>query len=63
LITLAKYKKLTPLQQGFVQYMQGAWPTSELKNEKNPYPKGSKKYKEWNDGQTAGVLAAQDADD
>lgn len=63
LITKTEYDKLTPIQQGYVVYMQSEWPGSELKEFSNPYPDGSKEYDEWRDGEFRGVLAAQDSEE
>ena len=59
--TRSEYAKLPPFQQGVVSYMQSAW--NKNVPERNPYPKGSKAWHEWNDGQHRGVLIAQDGDD
>jgi hypothetical protein len=63
LLTLAEYVRLTPYTQGFFQYMQGGWPESELKDQGNPYELGTAEHREWERGQFAGVLEAQDSEE
>ncbi len=63
LISKATYDNLSPISQGYVQYWQGAWPGSELRDEKNPYPEGSKQHIEWEQGQLRGALDAQDSEE
>lgn len=60
-LTRAEYRKLTPVQQGLVSYMQGAW--NRNVPEKCPYKKDSKQAREWHDGQQRGVMIALDGDD
>ena len=55
LITKAEYDKLTPRQQGYIQYMQGEWPGSKLKYCHNSYPEGSAEYLSFIAGQMDGV--------
>jgi len=64
LITLRQCKRLKPKAQGYVVYMQAALPGSQLHgHEENPYPPGTKKHNEWNDGQLIAVLEVQDLDE
>lgn len=63
LITLKEWRKLTPLRQGFVMYMQGDWPTSELKAVKNPYTEGTPQWTEFCDGEQRAMLSAQDSEE
>jgi hypothetical protein len=63
LMRLATWQKCTPFEQGFVIYMQGSWPTSELRGQKNPYPKDSEEWTEFNRGEQRGVQAAQDSEE
>ena len=62
LITKAEWDRLTPKQQGYAQYMQGAWPGSELKRLKNPYKRGTDEYDQYKRGQAVAVQDAQDSD-
>jgi hypothetical protein len=59
LITLAEFKTLVPFHQGFAIYMQAEREGSELKGQRNPYPKGSVEDKQWRDGEQAAVLEVQ----
>jgi len=63
LITRAEYRKLAPRQQGYVAYMQGSLPGSELKKEVNPYRRGTAEYRDWSVGQDAACIEAQEGDD
>jgi hypothetical protein len=64
LVTLAEFKVMTPRRQGYVSYMQAEWPGSELKkHQRNPYKLGSQEHVEFGDGQTLGVLEAQDSEE
>jgi hypothetical protein len=63
LLTLAEYQRLTPRQQGYVQYAQGAWPGSELCDLSNPYSLGTKEYEEWVIGQQVACEQAQDSEE
>jgi hypothetical protein len=61
LVTLEEWKTLSPRKQGYIIYMQANLPGSELKHhQKNPYPPGSQPHAEWNEGEMAAVLQAQD---
>lgn len=59
--TRAEYDRLTPLQQGLISYLQGAW--NKNVPEECPHPRDSKQAREWHEGQRRGVLIAQDGDD
>jgi len=63
LLTRAEWRTLDPREQGFVLYMQGDWPTSELKHERNPYPSGSDKWNAFRIGEQQAVQAAQDGEE
>jgi hypothetical protein len=60
-ITKERYDKLTPKQQGYASYMQGAW----NKNIPNacPYEKGTKEYGQFAEGSQVAILEVQDYDD
>lgn len=57
------YEKLQPYAQGYAVYWEGDQPGSELHGFTNPYAAGSKEHAEWNRGQMAATLDAQDGDD
>lgn len=63
LLTLAEWRLLQPLTQGYALYMQAAHPGSELKDQKNPYPPGSVKYNAFEEGIRRAVLEAQDSEE
>lgn len=60
LITLEAWRKLTPFRQGYLLYMQGAWPTSEITNQPNPYKEGSDEWNAFCQGEQHAMLDAQD---
>ena len=63
LVTRAEFEKLPPRTQGYVHYMQAAWPKSELRGVKCPYEPGTTEYLHWQGGEYAAMLEAQDGDD
>lgn len=63
LISLGEWKTLPEFSQGYTLYMQGSWPTSELKDAKNPYAKGSPEWIGFRQGEQQATLDAQDGDD
>lgn len=63
LISLEEWKTLPAFSQGYTLYMQGSWPTSELKGEKNPHAKGSPAWSRFQQGAQQATLEAQDGDD
>jgi hypothetical protein len=63
LISLAEWKTLPPFDQGYVLYMQGSWPTSELAEQKNPYEEGTAKWKKFCEGEERAILSAQDSEE
>jgi hypothetical protein len=60
---LKAWKACTPFEQGFAVYMQAAWPTSELRGQKNPYPKDSDAWSEFRRGEQRGEQVAQDGEE
>lgn len=60
LTTAEEYGKMPPLQQGYVHYMQAAWPGSELAELSNPYPVSTPAYEEWLNGQQRAILEVID---
>jgi hypothetical protein len=63
LIALEAWQKLTPFRQGFTFYMQAAWPTSELKDEKNPYKESSADWEAFRQGEQRATSVAQDSEE
>jgi len=63
LITLDAWRKLSPFDKGYVLYMQGSWPSSELAGAKNPYPHGTPDHQDFCRGEQRAVLSAQDGEE
>ena len=63
LITKEVWNKLCPKSQGYAIYAQAELKGSELKGITNPYQKGSKKAKEFDDGERIAYLDAQDSEE
>ncbi len=63
LISLADWRTLPPFQQGYTLYMQGAWPTSELTREKNPYGEGTPQWTKFRQGEQCAMRDAQDGEE
>lgn len=63
LITLAEWRTLSPFYKGYALYMQGAWPTSELAGQKNPYPSGTPDHQEFCHGERRRMLDVQDGEE
>lgn len=63
LTTLKTYETMPPMQQGYVHYMQSAWPGSELAELSNPYPVSTPEHEEWLNGQQRAMLEVQDGED
>ena len=63
LVTREQWDKMAPCQQGYVLYTQGGVNGSELWNASCPYPKGSKKYKDFSEGEIIAALDAQDSEE
>lgn len=63
LITLAEWQKMKPFEQGYVHYMQSAWPTSELASADNPHAAGTKACAEFKRGEERAMLSAQDGEE
>ncbi len=60
-ISKEEFEKLGPYSKGYVSYWQGAWNTDI--SEENPYPHGSKDWKDFRSGQHNAAMAAQEGDD
>lgn len=60
LVTAVEYGKMPPMQQGYVHYMQAAWPGSELAELINPYPVSTPQHEEWLNGQQRAILEVMD---
>jgi hypothetical protein len=63
LITQKEWKKLPPFNQGHALYMQGSWPTSELKGVKNPYAEGTPAWTAFREGEQRAMLSALDGEE
>jgi hypothetical protein len=63
LMTLAAWRRLSPMGQGYVLYMEEEHPGSELKGQECPYAPGSSEYLAFQEGQRRAVLAAQDSEE
>jgi hypothetical protein len=63
LTTLAKYNRLTPYLQGYVVYVEAAWPGSELVREVNPYSQGTRQWKKWEEGNHQAMLDVMDGEE
>jgi hypothetical protein len=63
LVSLTEWKTLPPFQQGYVLYMQAAWPGSELRRAKNPYTEGSPRWRNFKAGEQRAMLNAQDGEE
>lgn len=63
LISLKAWKKLPPLQQGYLFYAQSSWPTSELAKAKNPYAEGTPAYRAFCEGEHRATLSAMDGEE
>lgn len=62
-ITKAQWDNYSPEIQGYVLYIQGALPDSELKDLKCPYLLGSKEAKEFAAGEFNAMLDTQDGEE
>ena len=59
-----EFEALTPYERGFAVYMAGNREDQpNVPNETNPYPVKTREHKEWERGQFAGVLEAQDSEE
>lgn len=63
LVSCEEWRMLEAFQQGYVFYAQASWQTSELKDEKNPYPEGSPQWKAFREGEHRAMLNAQDGEE
>lgn len=55
--------KLTPFRQGYLLYMQGAWPMSELKDQRNPYAEDSDEWGAFRQGEQHAMSDVPDVQD
>lgn len=63
-MTREQFESLTPRQRGYVAYMLGAREDFPgVPDEKNPYPARSKQAAQWDAGQQAAAIEAQEGDD
>jgi hypothetical protein len=63
LVSLTEYQRLSPFKQGYIHYMQADLDGSQLKNSNNPHEVGTRRYNEWNLGQTQAMLDVQDSEE
>ena len=63
LISHAAWRKLSPFHQGYVFYMQAAWPTSELSNASNPHAENTRAWEEFRRGEYSAMLNVQDSEE
>jgi len=63
LITLEEWRKLPPFRQGYLLYMQGAWPMSEIMGQQNPYTEGSDEWGAFRQGEQHAVSDVQDSEE
>jgi hypothetical protein len=64
LVTLERFRSMTPREQGYYSYMQADWPGSELKgHDSSPYEAGTIQDEEFRLGQMLGVQEAQDSEE
>jgi hypothetical protein len=60
-LTKADWLTASPFARGYITYMYANWPGSEVPKD-NPYDKGTPAYEEFERGQAAAVLSAQDSE-
>jgi hypothetical protein len=60
--TKEKYDKATPWEKGYISYMFGAWPNSEIP-EGNPFLVSTPEYEMFKNGEQAAILDAQDSEE
>ena len=60
-LTREKFDMLTPFNQGYAAYMQGAWNTNVP--DECPYDEGSAQAKEWHDGNQRAYTAVLDTEE
>ncbi len=63
LISRAEWDQLGPAAQGYALYMQGSWPTSELRDARNPYAKDTPAWKKFCEGEQRAAIEAQDGEE
>jgi hypothetical protein len=63
LITKREYDRMTPQQQGYVQYWQGDQQGSELRGLENPYALDTTERARWDEGQRQACIDAQDSEE
>ena len=60
-VSAKAYRRMTPHDQGYVSYMQGAW-NKEIPD-RNPYDAASPEAKEWNRSNQRAMLNVQDMEE
>jgi hypothetical protein len=63
LITKTEWDKLSPKDQGYACYMQGALPGSELKDVTCPYPMGTQEARDFASGELNAMMDTQDSEE
>ena len=63
LVTKAQWEKMSARTRGYLGYMQGNFPGSELHGITCPYPKGSQEAKDYAAGEFAAMMDAQDSEE
>ena len=63
LVTRAAWRELPPFDQGWLLYMQGSWPTSEIAKAQNPYAKGTAAWSDFQRGAQRAMLNTQDGEE
>lgn len=57
------WRALDPFRQGYVLYMQAAWPTSELGGEQNSHPTGPPAWEAFRRGEANAARDVQDGEE
>jgi hypothetical protein len=60
--TRANYDSASPRGKGFLEYTYSSWPNSEIPKG-CPFAKGTPEHEQFQRGQDAAVLAAQDSEE
>ncbi len=59
LLSVKEYDSLPSRAKGYVCYMQASWEESNI-SEENPYKKGSRNYKAFNEGEHSAMMEVQE---
>lgn len=63
LVSRSAWLKLQPFQQGYVFYMQSAWPASELAGVSNPHALGTPAWDAFRCAEFQAMLSVQDSEE